>query len=246
MSETTREVRLSEAFVKLSDTLVADYDVVDLLHMLMQECISILDTQAGGILLANRFGSLELVASTSERADLVEVMQLAAGSGPCIDCFTSGTPNNIADISESAATWPEFAAAALSQGFRSLYTTPLRLRGNVIGALNLFGTEIGALNEADAAAVRALAAVATIGVLQARLVNEKTLLAEQLQHALDSRILIEQAKGVLSEIGNLDMDAAFDALRGYARDHNLALRTVAENVVDRSLDILSTQRTSTG
>lgn len=244
MGELTREVRLNSAFVRLADTLVDEYDVVDLLHTLMQECIALMDTQAGGLLLADRLGVLELVASTSERAEFVEVMQLAAGAGPCIESFTTGLPINIADIAESSARWPDFCAAAQVQGFRSVYTTPLRLRGQIIGTLNLFGTHAGALSTADAAAVQALADVATIGILQARLVEEKTLLSEQLQSALDTRILIEQAKGVLSELGGLDMDGAFDALRSYARQHNLTLRAVAEGVVDRSLAVLDARPTA--
>lgn len=244
MGELTREARLNSAFVRLADTLVEDYDVIDLLHTLMEECIGIMDTQAGGLLLADRTGILELVASTSESADIVEVMQLAAGAGPRIESFTAGTTINIADVADTAARWPDFSAAALVQGFHSVHTTPLRLRGDIIGTLNLFGTQVGALSPEDSSAVRALADVATIGILQARLLQEKTLLAEQLQRALDTRILIEQAKGVLSEVGDVDMGAAFDAMRAYARDNNLPLHAVAEGVVDRSLHIPPVRRAS--
>jgi GAF domain-containing protein len=245
MSEASRETKLNAAFVKLADTLTADYDVVDLLHTLMEECIELLDTQAGGLMLADSLGTLELVASTNEQADFVEIMQLNAGAGPCIECFSTGTAIAVADIDETAKKWPEFRVAALQQGFHSVYATPLRLRGQIIGTMNLLGTSVGVLSPEDAAVAQALADVATIGILQERIIRESGIVAEQLQRALDSRILIEQAKGVLSETGSLEMGEAFAVLRAYARNNNLSLRSVAEGVTSRSLDILSAPRTST-
>ncbi len=245
MSEVSRETKLNAAFVKLADTLTADYDVVDLLHTLMEECIELLDTQAGGLMLADSLGTLELVASTNEQADFVEIMQLNAGAGPCIECFSTGTAIAVADIDETAKKWPEFRAAALQQGFHSVYATPLRLRGQIIGTMNLLGTSVGVLSPEDAAVAQALADVATIGILQERIIRESGIVAEQLQRALDSRILIEQAKGVLSETGSLEMGEAFAVLRAYARNNNLSLRSVAEGVTSRSLDILSAPRTVT-
>ncbi|WP_349904817.1 GAF and ANTAR domain-containing protein [Parafrigoribacterium humi] len=245
MSDVSRETKINEAFVKLADTLIADYDVIDLLHALMEECIELLGTQAGGLMLADTLGTLELVASTSEQADFVEVMQLNAGAGPCIDCFSTGTAISVADIDETAAQWPEFRTAALQQGFHSVHATPLRLRGQIIGTMNLFGTSVGELSPKDAAVTQALADVATIGILQERIIRESGIVAEQLQRALDSRILIEQAKGVLSETGSLEMGEAFAVLRAYARNNNLSLRSVAEGVTSRSLDILSAPRAVT-
>lgn len=242
MSEASRETRLNEAFVKLADTLTSDYDVVDLLHTLMEECIELLGTQAGGLMLADTRGTLELVASTSEQADFVEIMQLNAGAGPCIDCFSTGTAVAVADINEAATKWPEFRTAALQQGFYSVQATPLRLRGQIIGTMNLFGTSVRELSPKDAAVAQALADVATIGILQERIIRESSIVTEQLQRALDSRILIEQAKGVLSQTGSMEMGEAFSALRAYARDNNLSLRSVAEGVTTRSLDILSATR----
>lgn len=236
MGDVSREARLNAAFVMLADTLVDDYDVVGLLDTLVHECTGVLGVQAGGILLANPQGALELVASTSERADLVEIMQLAAGAGPCIDCFTTGAAVVIDDIEASSGRWPAFRDAALAQGFRSVQATPLRLRAETIGTLNLFGTGRGALTVEDASTVRALADVATIGILQERLVRERGIVAEQLERALGSRVLIEQAKGVLSELGPMGMDEAFGVLRSYARNNNLTLRAVAEAVAARTLD----------
>lgn len=239
MSETSRETRLSAAFVRLADTLTAEYDMVDLLHTLLDECVAVLALSAGGLMIADSLGHLELLASTSERADLVEVMQLAAGAGPCIECFTTGISVSVADIKDTQERWPQFSAEALKQGFRSVLAVPLKLRGQIIGTMNLFANTVGAVGDRDAAMAQALADIATIGILQERAIRETSIITEQLQRALDSRILIEQAKGVLSELGSLEMDEAFAALRGYARDHNLTLRLVAEKVVDRSLDILA-------
>ena len=239
MGDESRETRLNAAFVKLADTLTADYDIVDLLHTLVQECTDLLDTQAGGLMIADSDGDLQLMASTSEKADLVEIMQLNAGSGPCVDCFTAGVAVSVPDIDGTGDKWPGFRTSALQQGFLSVYATPMRLRGEVIGTMNLFSTSVGAMNARDAAVAQALADVATIGILQERSIRETHIVTEQLQRALDSRILIEQAKGVLSQTASLDMDEAFSALRSYARNNHLSLRLVAEGVTSRTLDIFS-------
>lgn len=235
MINQTREARLSAAFVKLADTLIADFDVVELLHWLVEECTLILDTQAGGLMLADPAGALQLVASTSEEAELVEVLQLAAGEGPCLDCFTSGNPVTVPDIAAEAWKWPDFSVEALREGFQSMHATPLRLRGQVIGTMNLFSVSVGALSESDIDVAQALADVATIGILQERSIRSATLVAEQLQFALDSRVLIEQAKGVLAASTDVSVAAAFETMRAYARAKNLSLRAVAEEVVARRL-----------
>jgi GAF domain-containing protein len=237
MSTETRETRLNAAFVKLADTLIDDYDIVDLLHTLVEECTDIFDIQAGGLMLADSDGQLQLVASTSEAADLVEIMQLNAGQGPCVECFETGHPVAIADIANSGERWPDFREEALKQGFRSIYATPLRLRGQTIGTLNLLSATTGELNERDALAAQALSDVATIGILQERLIKERGIVADQLQRALDSRVLIEQAKGVLSQSVSIGVDDAFGAMRAYARSHNLRLHDVAEGIVGRTLNI---------
>ena len=233
----TRETRLSTAFVKLADTLVDDFDVVELLHWLVEECTDILDTQAGGLLIVDPAGELQLVASTSEDAQLVEVFQLAAGSGPCLDCFNTGTAVTVGDISAESWRWPEFAAEALRLGYKSVHATPLRLRGQTIGTMNLFSHHIGALKPEDIAIAQALADVATIGILQERHIRSANVISEQLQSALDSRVLIEQAKGVLAATLPTNMNNAFAILRTHARNNNLSLRKVAEDVIARRLDL---------
>lgn len=237
MPKQSRETQLSAAFVAVADTLTANYDVVDLLHTLVSECAAILNVQAGGLMLTDSGGNLQLVASTSESADLVEVMQLAAGAGPCVDCFTTGMMVSVPDIAATGQKWPAFREAALSQRFLSVHATPMRLRGTVIGTMNLFGTEVGEVSRADAAVAQALADVATIGIIQERVTTHSHVVAEQLQRALDSRILIEQAKGALAQATAMTTDEAFNSLRSYARNHNLPLHAVAEGVTSRTIAI---------
>jgi GAF domain-containing protein len=237
MSAQSREERINEAFLKVADTLMDSYDVVDLLSTLVHECADLLGRQGGGILIADATGDLELLASTSEAAEFVEVMQLAAGTGPCVDCFTTGKPVSVPDISASGDRWPQFRTAALDRGFRSLHATPMRMRGKVVGTMNLLGSETGGLDERDAALAQALADVAIIGILQERSLRDPRILTEQLHLALDTRVLVEQAKGVLAHTLGLDMEDAFNTLRRHARENSLPLRDVAEGVVSRSIDV---------
>jgi len=235
MDGALRETRISAAFVAVADTLVTDFDAVDLLHTLVRDCVEILDMKAGGLLLADSAGNLQLMTSTSEAAEFVEVMQLAADAGPCIECFTRGAAVSVSDIESEGERWPDFKRAALAQGMRSALATPMKLRGKVIGTMNLFGTEVGHVSDRDAAVAQALADVATIGLLQERVIREGNLIEEQLHRALDSRVMIEQAKGVIASSLSLTMDQAFALLRKYSRDRNLTIREVAESVSGREL-----------
>lgn len=237
MDKPSREARLNAAFVAVAETMTAQYDVVDLLHTLVGECAGILNVQAGGVMLADSDGKLQLVASTSESADLLEIMQLSAGTGPCVDCFTSGTMVSVPDIEATGERWPLFREAALSQHFLSVHATPMRMHGTVIGTLNLFRTAAGAVAAADAAVAQSLADVATIGILQERVLAHSQLVAEQLKRALDSRVLIEQAKGALAQATAMTADEAFNLLRRYARNHNLNLHAVAAGVMDRTIAV---------
>jgi GAF domain-containing protein len=231
MNETTRIEKLFEAFATLADTLVAGYDVLDLLQALVEYCHDLLDVDAAGILLANADGDLEVVASTSEASTLVEIMQLDADAGPCLDCFTTRSIVSVPDIDVDAERWPDFRATALAQGINSVYAIPLRLRETIIGTLNLMRNERGELNPYDVRAARALADVATIGILQERSIRDAAAIRVQLQHALSSRIIIEQAKGVVSETSKLSMDAAFGQIRDHARSRQLPLSVVARQLV---------------
>jgi GAF domain-containing protein len=240
MDGTSREMRINAAFVTVADTLTTDYDMVDLLHTLVEECVYILDTQAGGLMLVDSDGRLQLMTSTSEGADLVDIMQLNAAEGPCVECFRTGIALSVPDI-RLIDRWPAFRSAALEQGFLAAHATPMKLRGQIIGTMNLFGTSVGDLTARDAAVAQALADVATIGILQERMIREGHVLTEQLHHALDSRIVIEQAKGVIAYSLSKTMDEAFSILRHYARSHNVTIRSVAEGISNRTISVPSIQ-----
>jgi GAF domain-containing protein len=242
MSDLSREQRLNAVLVRLADTLVDDYDVVELLQYLVESCAELLEPDAGGLMLADGDGSLQVIASTSETAELVEIMQLNAGKGPCVECFTTGEPLSIPDIDGVRERWSEFADAAVAGGFRAVHATPLRLRGKTLGAMNLFSTRGGRLSDRDVAAVRTLADVATIGIMQERVIRESGVVTTQLQQALDSRVLIEQAKGILSEAHAISLEQAFDLLRNHARGNRMPLRAVSESIATRALDPAAVRR----
>lgn len=233
----TREGQLLETFVILADTLVSDYDVVDLLHTLVEKCATLLEASAAGIILSAGEGELEVVASTNERSRLVEILQLRAGSGPSVESFTTGQAVAVPDIARTGDKWPKFRAGALAQGFASMHAVPLRRRTTTIGSLNLFWDRTGGLSTADTNTVQALADVATIGILQERAIRESDIVRQQLQHALSSRVLIEQAKGVVAYTHGVDMGDAFDKIREYARNNGLPLADVAERIVKRALTL---------
>ncbi|MFD4672565.1 GAF domain-containing protein [Lentzea sp. NPDC058450] len=230
-SRTERESRLLRAFVELADTLVDDYDVVDVLHRLVDHCVQLLDAQAAALMLSDRRGGLRVMACSSDRTRMLELFRLQASEGPCLECVHTGEPVLIADLATTTGRWPRFAPLALEEGFVSAYAVPMRLRRETIGALNLFRREAGSLSEEDLLVVRALADTATIGILQERAIRRGEVVTEQLQTALHSRVIIEQAKGVLAFAGNLAMEEAFQALRGYARGHNRRLADVARELV---------------
>jgi transcriptional regulator with GAF, ATPase, and Fis domain len=225
---------VAEAFVELADTLVDDFDVVDFLHQVTVRCAQVLGVSAAGVLLTDQRGALQVVAASTEQTRLLELLQLQTDQGPCPECFHTGRPIAVADLSAATSRWPRFAAEARQGGFASVHALPMRLRTDIIGALNLFGTQPGALDEDTIRLGQALADVATIGLLQARAIRHRETLAEQLQTALNSRIIIEQAKGVIAERRHLDMDQSFTLLRGTARTSNRRLYELARAVVDGS------------
>ncbi|HVF05958.1 MAG TPA: GAF and ANTAR domain-containing protein [Frankiaceae bacterium] len=230
-----REQALAEMFVVLADTLVDDYDVVDLLHQLVTACVELLDVSAAGLLLDDQKGNLAVVASSSERMRLLEIFQLQNNEGPCLDCVRTGTPVTSGDLGADRDRWPRFVPAALDAGFRSVAAVPLRLRRDTIGGLNIFDAAAEPVRPEDQRLAQALADVATIGILQRRSAHRNSMMSEQLQHALNSRVAIEQAKGVLAERHGIEMEVAFDMLRRYARDHNMKLTDVAHGVTGGSI-----------
>jgi GAF domain-containing protein len=235
MQGSNREVLLARTFVDLVDTLVDDFDVVDLLTLVADRCVEVLDVSAAGLMLVAPEGDLRVVAFSSEAVRVVELFELQAEEGPCLDAYRTGAAIVNQDLATMKHRWPRFAVVAADAGFQSVHALPMRLRGVIIGALNLFRADEGHMEEFDVVAAQALADVATIAILHHRAASEAQLVNEQLTLALNSRIVIEQAKGVLAERSGLDMDSAFGRLRKYARDHNLRLVDVARGVVEGTL-----------
>ena len=231
----TREARLARTLVQLADTLVTDFDVVDLLTILVDRSVELFGASAAGLMLAAPEGDLRVIASSSEAMRVLELFELQAQEGPCLDCYTTGLPVAHQPLTANAGRWPLFAAEATAAGFRAVQALPLRLRGTVVGALNLFHTGPEPMTDADLAAAQALADVATIAVLQHRATLDAQTLSDQLNHALNSRVVIEQAKGMVAERLGCGMEEAFAALRSHARNHNARLADVAAAVVSAEL-----------
>jgi GAF domain-containing protein len=228
--------RLAQVFVELADTLVADFDAVEFLQVLVDRCVELLDADGAALMLADRRGDLQLVAATAERVRAVEEFQLEVRNGPCLDCFTTGTPQAAVDLSVATERWPQFGRVAVEAGIGGAHALPMRLRRQVIGALDLFTDAPRALAAEDVAVGQGMADIATIGLLHERNLRDRTVLSEQLQIALDSRVLIEQAKGVLAARAGLTVAEAFTRMRAHARRRGLALTAVARAVVEGQLD----------
>ncbi|MFG2006728.1 GAF and ANTAR domain-containing protein [Spirillospora sp. NPDC048911] len=231
------ERRVAQAFVALADTLVTGFDIIEFMQELAEGCVRLLQVNAAGLLVTDQQNRLRLVAASSEQSRLVELFQLQNEQGPCLDCFRSGQPVHCADLAgPQAARWPQFADQARTCGFAAVSALPMRLRQDTIGAMNVFRTTPGALPPDTIALAQAMADIATIALLQERTIREGQALSEQLQAALTSRVIIEQAKGVLAERHDYSMEQAFTALRRYARDHNHRLSDLAHSVVSRTID----------
>lgn len=231
--------KLTDVFVEMADTLVADFDLVDFLHNLTERAVTICDAMAAGILLADQHGDLQYMAASSEQAELVELFQIQSSQGPCHDCFHTREPVINSDLSTAANRWPAFAPRAIQAGFSSVHAIPMRLREEVVGTLNIFGSATGHFDEADVRVVQALADCATIAILQERSVLRAETLTEQLQGALNSRITIEQAKGALSKLRGVDTDQAFRLLRDHARSNNQRVADVAVAVLTDATSVPS-------
>jgi transcriptional regulator with GAF, ATPase, and Fis domain len=233
---------LSEAFVELTDTMVADFDVIEFLHVLTDRSARLLDVSAAGLLLADQRGGPRVVAASSEAARLLELLQLQLDQGPCLDCFRSGEAVTATDL-RADGRWPRFADAAAQVGFGAVQALPMRLREQVIGALNLFRADLGDFDPVNVRIGQALADVATIALLHERGMRRRETLNEQLQAALNSRVVIEQAKGKLAERLGLDMDQAFGVLRDHARARNLRLSELARAFVNGTENIAGSHPT---
>lgn len=227
-----REALLLATLLELADNLVDNYDLIDVLTILSDRCVEAIDVDAAGAMLTSPGGELQFVASSSESMRVLELFQVQADEGPCVDCFRSGQAIVNHALSENDERWPRFTPQALAQGFRSVHCLPMRLRGRTIGALNLFRTHQGPFEAEDVAVAQGFADVATIAILQYRSSLNATALSDQLNIALNSRIIIEQAKGMIRQATNCDIDEAFGQLRTHARNHNLGLTDIATPVVE--------------
>lgn len=230
-----RERKVINAFVQLSNELVDDYDVIDMLTTLTASCADLLDVASAGLLLADQEGVLHLVASSSERTRDLELFQLQREEGPCLDCYHGGEMVVSSGLPEMQQRWPVFSQAAEMLGFESVHALPMRLREHALGAIGLFSEGVGHLDEADLALAQALVHVACVAIVNEKNASDRATVNTQLQHALNSRVVLEQAKGVIAASGELEMDVAFAVLRRYARDHGRRLSDVAAEVVGRRL-----------
>jgi hypothetical protein len=237
-----REQRLAETFVELADTLTDEFDVIDFLQVLAARCVELLDVAAAGIMLAGQGDSLMTVAASDERARLLELFEIQNDEGPCRDCYRLGTAVVNVDLRGARERWPQFAPQAIAGGFRFANAVPLRLRSQVVGSLNLFHAGAGGLSSGELRLAQALADAATIGIVQQRTIRRSEVVTGQLQAALTSRIIIEQAKGVLAERLKISADEAFEVLRGAARSRNRLLSDLARDVTSGSADAVQLLR----
>jgi GAF domain-containing protein len=228
--------RITETLVELADTLVLGFDGIDFLHNLTERCVQLLDVDAAGILLVDQRGTLNLVAASTDQARLLELFQLQNEEGPCLDCYHSGQSVACADLGAAPQRWPRFAAAAREQGFTAVHAVPMRLRDQILGALNLFRSTPTAIPAQATAIAQSFANVATISILQTRALHHSEMVTEQLQAALNSRILLEQAKGILAERRHISLTEAFTLMRTYARNHNRPLSQIAKAVITHAPD----------
>jgi GAF domain-containing protein len=234
-----REAVLLRTLVELADNLVDDFDVIDVLTTLNMRCVETFDVAAAGVMLAAPSGQLHVVASSTDTMRVLELFELQANEGPCVDCHRSGLPIVNLELSANGGRWPRFSVRALAEGFNSVHALPMRFRSQTIGALNMFRSDAGALNEDDVIAAQALADVASIAIAQHHAGLDAQVLNDQLNQALTGRTIIEQAKGRISEALGVDMDEAFQRLRHHARVHHLRLTDLAHDIADGTIPIAS-------
>lgn len=232
-----REAQLARTLVELTSSLTTEFDAVDVLTTMSNRCVEVLDVATAGVMLASPGGDLRVVSSSSDAMRVLELFEEQSHEGPCQDCYRTGTPILNVDLQSAGGRWPEFGPKAFAAGFRSVHALPMRLRDQTIGALNLFRVDDGRLEDQDVAAAQAFADVATIVILQNRAIVEASVVNDQLRRALQSRVVIEQAKGVIAQASGVGMDLAFARMRRYARSHNLRLAEVARSLTEKALAV---------
>lgn len=238
----TDESLLTATLLELADTLVGDFDLTDLFVRLVDHCVTVVGVSAAGLMLVSPGGDLRMAASSSHEMQVVELFEIQSQEGPCLDSYHSGDQVVNVDLATARARWPRFAPLAIEAGFCSVHALPMKLRDSVLGAINLFNDYPGELAASDLAAGKALADMATIAILQHRAAIHAKVINENLQNALNDRLVIEQAKGVLAERAGLQIEEAFVTMRNHARNHNLRLVDVARQVIEGGLDAASLDR----
>ncbi|RHW23886.1 ANTAR domain-containing protein [Nocardioides immobilis] len=232
---------MADLLIDVADTLVSDFDIIDFLHNLAVHASELTGSPAVGLLLSDLSGGLDQVAASSEDAQTLELLQLQHSEGPCVECYRTGRAVIEEDLAGAQERWPNFAPRAVAAGISKVHAFPMRLRDDVIGALNVFGRPGDVMGPDDVRLVQSLADFATIAILQERALSRAESLSEQLQFALNSRIVIEQAKGAVARSLGIGVDEAFDILRSHARRTQQRLTELARAVViDR--DVMETLR----
>jgi len=222
--------RLAQVFVELSDTVLDTFDIIEFLDNLTERCVELLDADAAGLMLADQRNRLNLMAATVQRARVLGLFELHIQEGPSLECFTTGRAITNLSLAESRERWPRFGPAAIHSGFGTTHALPMRLRGQIIGALSLLTQDQRQLSVTDLAIGQAMADLATIGLLHQRNADEQKTLSEQLTIALNSRVLVEQAKGALADRARISLNEAFHRMRDYARHNRVPLASVASEV----------------
>jgi anti-anti-sigma factor len=231
-----RDTLVTTTFVEIVEALVHDFDIVDVLTTLTTRCVDLLDAAAAGILLADGTGRLRVIGASTDQVEALELFQIQNEEGPCLDCYTTGKVVAANDL-VAASPWPSFATRCSSAGYASVYAVPLRFNSEILGCLNLFMTAVSGLSVAEVALAQALADVATLAIAQSESHREPGIAGDRLQRALDGRIAIEQAKGMIAEHAGIDLHDAFQVLRTFARDNHRALTEVADALVAAQIDI---------
>lgn len=223
--------RLADLFVEMADTLVDDFDIIDFYHTLTEHAATVSGAAAVGLLLNDHHGRIRFMAASNASASMLELLQVQTSEGPCVECVRERRQVVNADLSSAHDRWPTFAPRAIQAGIRSVHAFPMKLRDEVIGALNLFDTSDQQFDPQDVRVVQALADVATIAILQERHLARAEALTEQLQGAFNSRIVIEQAKGAVARSQGTSIQEAFELLRAEARSSRQKLSEVARRVL---------------
>ncbi len=233
-----REQWLADTFVEVATTIVDDFDLVELLTMLVERCVVLLDAAEVGLVLRDQQGRLGVLASSTKRMREVELFELQSAEGPCLDCLHTGLPVDVQLLDETARQrWPRFQPMARDAGYRAVMALPMRLRATAIGAVNVFLDHDRPPSSETTLLAQALAGAATIAIVQQRTLEESTEVVTQLQYALDARVVIEQAKGMVAEQQDVDVADAFERMRTHARDRNHKIRDVAQAIIERRLEL---------